>query len=65
MYIWSNWIDKQQGNWCCLTGIPKGDYVQNWNTKGSIITAGVMLYCFEEKNGEYGLVKQHLKNSSL
>jgi len=54
----SNWIDNSRGNWCCLdwnTG--KVNYVQNWNTKGSIITAGVMLYCFEEKNGNMGLVK--------
>jgi outer membrane protein assembly factor BamB len=58
-YIYgSNWIDNGRGNWCCVdwkTG--KAGYNQNWNTKGSVITAGGMLYCFEEKNGNVGLVK--------
>jgi outer membrane protein assembly factor BamB len=58
-YIYgSNWIDNSRGNWCCLdwsTG--KAMYEQKWQTKGSIITGDGMLYLFDEKNGNVGLVK--------
>jgi outer membrane protein assembly factor BamB len=54
----SNWFDNARGNWCCIdwkTG--KMNYSQNWFTKGSVIFADGMLYCYEEKNGNVGLVK--------
>jgi outer membrane protein assembly factor BamB len=57
----SNWFDNARGNWCSIdwnTG--KMNYEQNWFTKGSIIFADGMLYCFEEKNGNIGLVKPDL-----
>jgi len=58
-YIYgSNWINNGLGKWCCIdweTG--KVKYEQNWFTKGSVITAEGMLYCYEEKNGNVGLVK--------
>jgi len=58
-YIYgSNWIDNAKGNWCCLdwkTG--KAMYEQNWHTKGSIIYSDGMLYCYDEKDGNIGLVK--------
>ncbi|MEI6436375.1 MAG: PQQ-binding-like beta-propeller repeat protein [Bacteroidota bacterium] len=58
-YIYgSNWIDNSKGNWCCLdwkTG--KTMYETKWFTKGAIIAAGNMLYCFDEKNGNLGLVR--------
>ena len=57
-YIYgSNWIDNSKGNWCCLdwkTG--KTMYETKWFTKGAIISAGNMLYCFDEKNGNLGMV---------
>jgi len=57
-YIYgSNWIDNSRGNWCCLewtTG--KKMFEQKWFTKGAIIAAGNMLYCFDEKEGNLGLV---------
>ncbi|MDP1621244.1 MAG: PQQ-binding-like beta-propeller repeat protein [Bacteroidales bacterium] len=58
-YIYgSNWINNRKGDWCCLdwkTG--KSMYVHTWFTKGSIIAAGGMLYCLEEKTGNLGLVR--------
>ncbi len=58
-YIYgSNWINNDNGNWVCLdwnTG--KTMYETKWNSKGSIISTDGMLYCYEEKNGNLGLVK--------
>jgi outer membrane protein assembly factor BamB len=54
----SNWFDNARGNWCSIdwqTG--KMNYSTNWFTKGSIIYADGLLYCYEEKNGNFGLVK--------
>jgi outer membrane protein assembly factor BamB len=54
----SNWINNRNGNWCCInweTG--KTKYETEWETKGSIIYADGMLYCYEEKNGNIALVK--------
>ena len=58
-YIYgSNWINNNNGNWCCIewkTG--KKMWEEHWNTKGSIISAEGMLYLYEEKNGNVGLLK--------
>jgi outer membrane protein assembly factor BamB len=58
-YIYgSNWLDNSRGNWCCIdwnTG--KAKYDHKWQTKGSIISCDGMLYLFDEKNGNVGLVK--------
>jgi len=54
----SNWFDNSRGNWCCIgweNGKPHWEH--KWFTKGSIIYADGMLYCFEEKNGNLGLVR--------
>lgn len=54
----SNWFDNSRGNWCSVdwqTG--KVNYSQKWFTKGAIIAAGEMLYCYEEKTGHVALVK--------
>ena len=52
-YIYgANWKDNRNGNWVCLewnTG--RVMYEKEWKTKGSIIYADGMLYCYEEKNG--------------
>ena len=58
-YIYgSNWIDNSRGNWCCLDWMTgKKMYEQKWFTKGAIITAGNMLYCLDEKDGNLGLVR--------
>lgn len=54
----ANWINNRTGNWCAIdwqTG--KASYETKWQTKGSIITAGGMLICYDEKDGEVALVK--------
>lgn len=57
-YIYgANWTNNAQGNWCCVdweTGETK--FEQEWYTKGSIISADGMLYCYEEKSGNLALV---------
>jgi outer membrane protein assembly factor BamB len=54
----SNWISNNQGNWVAVdwnTG--ETLYNESWNTKGSIITDGTMLYSYEERRGNVGLVR--------
>jgi outer membrane protein assembly factor BamB len=66
-YIYgSNWINNGTGNWCCIdwkTG--KKMWEQLWNSKGSIISAEGMLYIYEEKNGNVGLVKANPEKFDL
>ena len=54
----SNWISNNQGNWLAVDW-DSGEtlYNESWNTKGSIITDGTMLYCYEERRGNMGLVR--------
>ncbi|HLO59814.1 MAG TPA: PQQ-binding-like beta-propeller repeat protein [Bacteroidales bacterium] len=58
-YIYgSNWVNNGNGNWCCIdwnTG--KTMWEQKWNNKGSLIAAEGMLYIYDEKGGNVGLVK--------
>ncbi|HVN56931.1 MAG TPA: PQQ-binding-like beta-propeller repeat protein [Bacteroidales bacterium] len=58
-YIYgSNWINNGLGNWCCIewnTG--RKMWEQHWNNKGSVIAAEGLLYIYEEKNGNVGLLK--------
>jgi outer membrane protein assembly factor BamB len=58
-YIYgSNWINNGNGDWCCIdwnTGEKK--WVEHWNCKGSIISADGMLYIYDEKKGNVGLLK--------
>jgi hypothetical protein len=53
----SNWISNRNGNWMCLDW-DTGEimYEEEWHNKGSIIAADGMLYCYEEKNGNFALV---------
>lgn len=54
----ANWINNGNGNWVCLdweTG--EVMYEEKWHNKGSVIYADSMLYVFEEKFGNVGLVE--------
>ncbi|MDR0349380.1 MAG: PQQ-like beta-propeller repeat protein [Tannerella sp.] len=57
----SNWINNNQGNWVAVdwnTG--KTKFENDWGggkSKGSIITADGMIYCYDERRGTVGLVK--------
>jgi outer membrane protein assembly factor BamB len=56
----------KDGNWCCIdwkTG--KKMYEEKWNTKGSIIFADGMLYVYDEKKGNVGLVKPNPQKFDL
>jgi len=58
-YIYgSNWVNNSNGNWCCIeweTG--KKMWEEHWKCKGSIIAADGMLYIYEEKKGNVGLLR--------
>ncbi len=58
-YIYgANWLNNRDGNWVCVdwdTG--KTMYEEKWFNKGAIVAADGMLYCYEEKSGNLGLVK--------
>ena len=53
----SNWRNNRRGKWICMNW-ESGEimYVNDWESKGSIIMAEEMLYCYNEK-GTVGLVK--------
>lgn len=54
----TNWITNPKGEWVSLnwkTG--KTNWVKDWFTKGSIISADGLLYCYEEKGGNVALVQ--------
>lgn len=62
----SNWISNNQGNWVAVdwnTG--ETLYNEEWDrgvSKGSIISAGNMLYCYDERRGMVGLVNPNRTN---
>lgn len=57
----SNWLNNTSGNWVAVdwsTGQTK--YNEAWgggSSKGSIISADGMLYCYDERRGAIGLVR--------
>lgn len=62
----ANWESNTKGAWCCLdweTGETRWEEV--WYTKGSIIEADGLLYCYEEKRGHLGLVRPSAKGFEL
>jgi outer membrane protein assembly factor BamB len=66
-YIYgSNWLNNGNGNWCCIewkTG--KKMWEEHWNCKGSIISAEGMLYIYDEKKGNVGLLKANPEKFDL
>ena len=54
----SNWHSNKMGNWLCVdwkTG--KTVFDTEWENKGPIIAADGMLYCYDEKGGNFGIAK--------
>ena len=54
----SYWINNGNGNWACLdwnTG--EVMYDEKWNSKGQMVYADGMLYVYDEKRGNVGLVE--------
>jgi outer membrane protein assembly factor BamB len=62
----SNWLNNGDGNWCCIewaTG--KKMWEEKWNCKGSIIAADGLLYIYDEKKGNVGLIKASTEKFEL
>jgi outer membrane protein assembly factor BamB len=62
----SNWLNNAKGNWICVdwkTG--KTKWEKTWFNKGSIISAGGMLYCYEEKSGNLALLRPNPEKFDL
>jgi len=58
-YIYgANWLSNSDGNWCCLNW-ETGEimYEEHWMCKGSVIAAEGLLYIYDEKRGNLGLVR--------
>uniref|UniRef100_UPI003216325F outer membrane protein assembly factor BamB family protein n=1 Tax=uncultured Draconibacterium sp. TaxID=1573823 RepID=UPI003216325F len=53
----SNWKDNKRGKWVCMNW-DTGEimYVANWDSKGSVVMADGLLYCYNER-GNVGIVK--------
>ncbi|WP_347840239.1 PQQ-binding-like beta-propeller repeat protein [uncultured Draconibacterium sp.] len=53
----SNWQNNKKGKWLCMNW-KSGEimYVAAWDTKGSMVMADGLLYCYNER-GSVGLVK--------
>ena len=66
-YIYgSNWLNNSTGSWCCIdwnTG--KKMWEEKWNCKGSIISAEGMLYIYDEKKGNAGLLRANPEKFDL
>jgi len=58
-YIYgSSWINNGNGDWCCIdwyTG--KKMWQEHWHNKGSVRSADGMLYIYEERTGNVGLLR--------
>jgi outer membrane protein assembly factor BamB len=62
----TNWEGNSKGRWVSLnwkTG--KTNWIKDWFTKGSIISADGLLYCFEEKGGNVALVQPDVSDFKL
>jgi outer membrane protein assembly factor BamB len=66
-YIYgANWMGNSNGKWVCLdweTG--EVMWETKWNNKGSIITADDLLFIYEEKRGNVGLLKPNPERFEL
>lgn len=62
----STWLNNSKGNWACIAwDSGKKMYESEWETKGSIIFADGMLYCYEEKRGNLALVEATPKGFNI
>ncbi|MBK3517107.1 PQQ-binding-like beta-propeller repeat protein [Carboxylicivirga marina] len=54
----SNYENNANGDWVCVDwNSGETQWIEEWHNKGSIISADNMLYFYEEKAGNIGLVK--------
>ena len=62
----SNWENNRKGNWICMDW-KSGEimYEHKWGTKGEIVYADGLLYLYEEKSGNIGLVRPNPEKFDL
>ncbi|HNX79124.1 MAG TPA: PQQ-like beta-propeller repeat protein [Prolixibacteraceae bacterium] len=62
----SNWINNGKGNWVCMNW-DSGEikWETTWENKGAVVYADGMLYLYEEKRGNVGLVKPNPEKFEL
>jgi outer membrane protein assembly factor BamB len=62
----SNWINNGKGNWVCMNW-DSGEikWETKWENKGSVVYADGLLYLYEEKGGNVGLVKPNSEKFDL
>lgn len=62
----TNWLNNTKGQWVSLNWKSgKTNWVKDWFTKGSIIAADGMLYCYEEKGGNVALVQPDVSDFKI
>ncbi len=62
----SNWENNSKGKWVSVnweTG--KTNWEKDWFTKGSIVSADGLLYCYEERQGHVALVQPDAKDFKI
>jgi outer membrane protein assembly factor BamB len=62
----SNWENNSKGKWASVnweTG--KTNWEKDWFTKGSIVSADGLLYCYEERQGHVALVEPDTKDFKI
>jgi len=62
----SNWLSNGKGKWVCMNW-ERGEicWVQDWENKGSIISADGKLFVYEEKRGNVGLLNPNKEKFDL
>ncbi len=62
----TNWQNNTKGQWVSLNWESgKTNWVKDWFTKGSIIAADGLLYCYEEKGGNVALVQPDVSDFKI
>lgn len=62
----SNYENNANGDWICVDwNSGETQWIKEWHNKGSIISADGLLYLYEEKSGNVGLVRPNPKKMEV
>jgi len=62
----TNWLNNTKGQWVSINwNTGKTNWVKDWFTKGSIVSAENLLYCYEEKGGNVALVQPDVNDFKI
>ncbi len=62
----TNWQSNAKGQWVSMNwNTGKINWVKDWFTKGSIVSADNLLYCYEEKGGNVALVQPDVNDFKI